>query len=436
MLIEISKKLVDKMYKWILKIPAFPYWILAFVAGLLATGYSIMFKWSELLLDKILAYNPYLFLIISPLGFFIAWFLVWRIAPYATGSGIPQVMTMLDKKEIATKQTFWSGMLGLKTTLIKILSSIICLTAGGAVGREGPTVQISASIFNSLGYKLRKMFHGLPGEALLVAGGSAGIAAAFNTPLGGIVYGIEELSKEHLNKLKTPLITAVIIAGVTSQWISGSYLYLGFPKLGEMSYSNIPWTILIGVIAGMGGALFGKLLYWGLKQRKRIKKPSHLAGFAIASGLVFALFIIFVDHRTLGSGKELMINLLFTQDHMSLSDIKLSMVRFIGPILTQISGAAGGIFAPSLATGGAIGSALSFFVSPEYHNLFVVLGMIAFLTGVIRVPFTCFVLVLEMTDRHSVIFLMMISALIANLAARIIDNKSFYEKVRDDYLTN
>ena len=80
------------IYNWLLKIPGLPYWILAFVAGTLAVAYSVLFRWSELWVTKLASYNPYLFLIITPIGFLIAWFLVWRIAPDATGSGIPQVM--------------------------------------------------------------------------------------------------------------------------------------------------------------------------------------------------------------------------------------------------------------------------------------------------------------------------------------------------------
>ena len=421
------------IYEWLLKIPGLPYWILAFVAGSLAVAYSVLFRWSELWVTKLASYNPYLFLIITPIGFLVAWFLVWRIAPAATGSGIPQVMAMIEDPDPKTPAV-WEGMLGVKTTVIKIISSFICIFVGGAIGREGPTVQISASIFNVLGHKLKRLFKDISYESLLVAGGAAGIAAAFNTPLGGIVYGIEELSHAHINRFKTALITAVIIAGITAQWLLGSYLYLGYPELGVLTYGNIPWAILIGILGGFAGAAFGKSLYKLLSLRKKITKPLNLGLLAMGCGLTFAILVLVVDHRILGSGKELMTNMLFSPPIANLADIKLFVVRFVGPIITQVSGAAGGIFAPSLAAGGSIGSVLSYFAGSEYHNLFIILGMIAFLTGVTRAPFTSFVLVLEMTDRHSVIFLMMITALIANICARIIENKSFYERVRDDFL--
>ena len=424
---------IQTIYEGLLKIPGLPYWILAFVAGTLAVAYSVLFRWSELWVAKLASYNPYLFLIITPIGFLIAWFLVWRIAPAATGSGIPQVMAMIEDPNPKTPSV-WDGILGVKTTIIKILSSFVCIFVGGAIGREGPTVQISASIFNILGHKLKRLFSDISYESLLVAGGAAGIAAAFNTPLGGIVYGIEELSRAHINRFKTALITAVIVAGITAQWLLGSYLYLGYPELGTLSYGNIPWAIAIGVLGGFAGAAFGKVLYKLLSLRRKITKPSSLAFLAIGCGLVFAILVITFDQRALGSGKELMTNMLFSPPLTSLADIKLFVVRFVGPIITQVSGAAGGIFAPSLAAGASIGAVLSYFVGNEYYNLFIILGMIAFLTGVTRAPFTSFVLVLEMTDRHSVLFLMMIAALIANVCSRIIDTESFYERVRDDFL--
>lgn len=424
---------IKKISEWTLKIPGLPYWILAFIAGLISVAYSTVFRWSELWVIKLASYNPYLFLIIIPIGFLIAWFLVWFFAPNATGSGIPQVMAMIETGENRLPEAL-NSMLGIKTTIIKIASSFICIFVGGAIGKEGPTVQISASIFNILGGKLKKIFSDISYESLLVAGGAAGIAAAFNTPLGGIVYAVEELSRAHINKFKTALITAVIVAGITAQWLLGSYLYLGYPALGTLLYKNIPWAILIGILGGFAGAAFGKILYKLLSLRKKITKPLSLALLAVTVGLIFAILVVAFDQRILGPGKELMTNMLFSTPLTQLSDIKLFVVRFVGPILTQISGAAGGIFAPSMAAGGSIGAILSYFAGIEYHNLFIILGMIAFLTGVTRAPFTSFVLVLEMTDRHSVIFLMMIAALIANICSRFIDVESFYERVRDDFL--
>ena len=322
-------------------------------------------------------------------------------------------MAMIEVNDPKTSKA-WDGMLGIKTTIIKFISSFVCIFVGGAIGREGPTVQISASIFNVLGHKLKRLFSDISHESLLVAGGAAGIAAAFNTPLGGIVYAVEELSRAHINKFKTALITAVIIAGITAQWLLGSYLYLGYPELGTLSYGNIPWAILIGILGGFAGAAFGKVLYKLLSLRKKITKPSSLAFLALGCGLIFAILVITFDQRTLGSGKELMTNMLFSPPLTSLTDIKLFVVRFVGPIITKSLVLLVEFFRRSLAAGGSIGSILSYFAGSEYHNLFIILGMIAFLTGVTRAPFTSFVLVLEMTDRHSVIFLMMIAALIAN----------------------
>mgnify|MGYP002137697295 CR=1 FL=1 len=98
----------------------------------------------------------------------------------------------------------------------------------------------------------------------VVAGGSAGLAAAFNTPLGGIVFAVEELSQQHFNRFKTFLISAVIVSGLVAQWILGPYLYLGYPKLNTITFSALPWSLAVGVIAGLGPAGYRSALRYAI----------------------------------------------------------------------------------------------------------------------------------------------------------------------------
>ena len=264
------------------------------------------------------------------------------------------------------------------------------------------------------------------------AGAAAGLAAAFNTPLGGLVYAIEELATQHLNKFKSSLITAVIISGFASQMISGPYLYLGYPKILPVESEQIPIIVFISIIAGILGALFGKIIFNLTKLKAHyIKSTKVLALLSIFCGLLTATIIIFVDHRFMGSGKELLLNLLFTEEK---SDLHITILRFFSPILTYFAGGAGGIFAPSLAVGGSIGNYMASLTTITSSNLCTLLGMIAFLTGVTRAPFTAFILVLEMTDRHSSIFPMMLAAILANNFAKVIGEKSFYELLKETYL--
>jgi H+/Cl- antiporter ClcA len=136
----------------------------------------------------------------------------------------------------------------------------------------------------------------------------------------------------------------------------------------------------------------------------------------------------------LGSGKNLMTGLLFTNEKYCAWYVPL--LRTTGPLLSFTTGAAGGVFAPSLSAGASIGSLISgwFHLSPTNTNLLILSGMVGFLTGITRTPFTSAILILEMTDRHNVIFHLMLAALVANLAAFVIDKHSFYDHLRGEYL--
>jgi H+/Cl- antiporter ClcA len=376
--------------------------------------------------------HPYYLFVVTPLTFLLGWWLVHRIAPEAQGSGIPQVMAAVETHKMPNQGPFIERLLGIRTVIVKVLSSGLCVMGGGAVGREGPTIQMGASIFHFVGRKSEKVSSHLQHDFWVITGGAAGIAAAFNTPLGGLVYAIEELTTTHFNKFKTSLIAAVIISGLASQWITGSYLYLGFPKLMDARLSIVPWTLLIGLVCGLMGAIFGKLLFKFSNKRRALMKERSFALVALGCGLGVAALTVFFDSRAAGSGKEITTHLLFTDG--SGADWKLMIVRFVSPILSYLSGCAGGIFAPSLAAGASIGTFLANIFNIENSNLITLLGMIAFLTGVTHAPFTSFVLVLEMTDRHSAIFPMMLAALSASMIAKIVDRRSFYEHMKEYYI--
>lgn len=403
------------------------YWAGALATGIVAVLYAEMFHNCAEAAQTMMSHHPFIFLITAPFLFWSAWWLVARFSPPAAGSGIPQVMAAIEADPVRA-----GSWVSLRVSFIKIASSMACLLGGGAIGREGPTVQLAASIFYNLGMPARRVWSQIHHQSLLVAGGAAGIAAAFNTPLGGIVFAIEELSHQHFSKFRTFLITAVIVAGMVAQWLLGPYLFFGgYPKLPPAGVETIPWAITCGLIGGAAGAAFGKVLF--LMQRRMAARSMRDRGiFAMSTGLAMALAAILIHPDIIGGGNEWMSQLLLS-DHKRVS-FGLVLGRFFGPLISSLAGCAGGIFAPSLAAGAAIGGKLAYLARPAYGNLIIVLTMISFLAGVTRAPFTAFVLVLEMTDRHSAIFPMMCSALIASLAAFSIDDKGYYERRCEHYL--
>ena len=177
-----------------------PYWISALLTGLASVGFTLAFKWAGSLPAKMLEQHAFYLLLISPSCSLIAWWLVYRLAPAAAGSGIPQVLAA-NKLDHSVDNEKIRSLLSLKTALIKVVSALICLIGGGAIGREGPTIQIGASIFHAFGTRFQRYWPNISHHAWIVAGGAAGIAAAFNTPLGGLVFAIEELSTSHFKSI-------------------------------------------------------------------------------------------------------------------------------------------------------------------------------------------------------------------------------------------
>lgn len=406
-------------------------WTAAIVTGFIAVVYAQAFRFIESQLEHLITAEPWAVFAAAPLFFFLAWWLVYRFSPEASGSGIPQVMTAIELEYTGNNIKFVDRLLSIKTATIKILSSLLCLAGGGAIGREGPTLQVSAVIFHSIGKFVRRLYPDSHEQTWVIAGAAAGLASAFNTPLGGIVYAIEELGMKHFHRIRTALLSAVIISGLVAQGLIGSYLYLGYPQLKPIPLGGWPLVILTGFVTGLGGAFFSQILLKAILFRQRFKKPWHLGAFAIVCGLITAA-LIFKDSANLGSGGPLISRILFNGESATFS---LSIARVFSTCVAYMSGAAGGIFSPSLTIGATLGSNLAFAFENPQINFFAMLGMIGFLTGVTHTPFTSFILVMEMSDRHSAIFPMMVVALIANSTAKSISSRSFYEHVRDRWIS-
>ena len=421
------------LFNFLRRHPAYqsiPYWISAILTGFIAVFYAKAFRWAELLSAKLIQEHPYLFLIITPVVFLLGWMLVYFFSKPASGSGIPQILAAGDLNTHIESKTLKS-LLGIKMIFVKIFSSLLCVFAGGAIGREGPTIQVSAAVFFNVCKRFRVIWPDFNHQSWIIAGGAAGLAAAFNTPLGGIVYAIEELCTISFHRFKVVFISSVMIAGLVAQWLLGPYLYFGFPKILPIDMRVLPYTALIGLVTGLLGALFGKILSIIAIKRIRIKNFWKLALFALFTGVLVSVIFVFLDPHARGSGHESILNLLFEDE--GIADWKWVIGRFFSSILSYASGCAGGIFAPSLSIGAAIGSTFSSYLIADHNKLFVLLGMIGFLSAVTRAPFTSFVLVLEMTDRHSAIFPMMFVALISISIARVVDKKSFYERLHIFY---
>lgn len=408
---------------------AIPFWIASLVAGLLAVAYSAAFSYFESRTFNILQYHGWWIFILSPVCFFIAWWLVVRFGPYARTSGIPQVRAAIEL-DTTTYNKKIKKLLSIKILIVKVVSGLFMILGGGAVGKEGPVIQLSGIVFKKFNDWLPSWWPPISKKNMITAGAAAGLAAAFNTPLGGIVFAIEELTQTHFSYFKTALFTAVIIAGLTAQGILGPYLYLGFPDVTHVRSSIIFALLVVSVICGLLGSYMSVIILALFKWKKSFKFTYQHVLYVIACALGMASIAFFIDPKILGSGRDIMLTTLFSADKYV--HWYTAIFRIIGPILSFGIGASAGIFAPSLAAGASVGSFMAglFNESASNANLLILCGMVGFLTGVTRTPFTSAILVLEMTDRHSVIFYLLIAGMLAQLVSLFVNKHSLYDHLK------
>lgn len=408
-----------------------PFLIASLIAALTSVLYSQAFFWSEEVALKVvehLHWSASLVLTVSLI--YLSWYLPYRFSKQAGGSGIPQ-MLIANELDPASDKTLIRSLIGLRTIFMKIIASIACVLGGGAVGQEGPTLQIASGLFYRIGEKSTRWIQQVSMRSFILAGGASGLAAAFNTPLGGIAYALEELSKDYFNNFKTYVIWSVITTGLLVQTFQGSYLYLGFPSIESISWETYLWVIITSALTGIAGASFGSVLFSIHKKRKSLTSFIKLSVLNVSCGVTFWLCIVFISHHSIGGGKTLILDLLFRDSSAEAKDV---LVRLAGPLLMALAGAAGGLFAPSLSIGAVMGSFMAQVAWPHNHHLLILTCMISFLSGFMQTPFTAFILIFEMTDRHSALFPMMLSAAIAVGASRMFHKHSFYDLVKEDFL--
>lgn len=404
-----------------------PYWIAAGLVAVVSILYNQLFKiCEEWALSN--ASNSIL-LVTAPLAVLGSFLIGHFFSKEAIGSGIPQVIAAQELA--AHRNPFIDKVLSLPMLISKIAGSCLCALGGGVTGREGPTLQISAAIFYQLSKYWPKKLPKPQLPSMILAGGAAGLASAFNTPLGGVVFAIEEMAKEHISLVRTTVFQAVIIAGILAQLFLGNYLYLGAPSFGSFPTSSLYHTLLIATIVGIAGSAFAEGLFQVTSWRSK-KSLTFKICFTILAGLLLSLTIYVCGPSTIGAGKTVMVDIINHADQ-PVSPL-LFFSRFLGNFFTYIGGVIGGVFAPALSIGATLAQLINQFMGFADTKLMILVGMVAFLTGITRTPFTSFVLVLEMTDSHEIILYLMLSSIIANVVARVVSIKSFYEKAAENLI--
>lgn len=373
----------------------------------------------------LLAKSRYAVLAVTPLGFMLSAYLTIRLFPNAQGSGIPQAIAARH----LTDQGARESLVSIRVAIGKVILTLFGLLCGGSVGREGPTVQVGASIMFALG---RVSPRRQPG--LILAGAAAGLAAAFNTPLAGIVFGIEEMSRAFETRTSSLIIAAVIAAGLTSLALAGNYAYFGSSATTLARGADWLAVPLCGVAGGLAGGLFSRIV---IAMARGFNNPlgraikSHPLWFAFACGLVVAICGLVSGDTIYGTGYE---QVKAALEHSSPLPQDFGALKFLATTFAAISGIPGGIFSPSLAVGAGIGSNIASFFHDAPLGAIMLLGMVSYFAGVVQAPITAFVIVTEMTDNHGMVVPLMAAALIAHATSRMICEEGIYHALAKGFI--
>lgn len=359
--------------------------------------------------------QPWLVLIWTPaLTTGIVW-LTRRWAPGAAGSGIPQVLAAQHE---AIEPGQRSRFVSLKLSVAKVLLTSGGLLAGLSTGREGPSVQVAAGVMHHARRWLPERSH-INERGLLVAGGAAGVAAAFNTPLGGVMFAIEELSRRPEDRASGLLIAAIVIAGLVAVSAHGSGTYFGRIQVEAFGWGLLLPGLAVTLACGLSGGLFSRLLSWSLSpgtDRFRRFRQAHPCWFAAACGLAVAGIGLASSGSSFGSGYQVTRQMLEGQDATQGLD---TLLRFLTTWLSAICGVPGGIFAPSLTMGASIGHEVAS-LTADPKPVLIAIGMAAFLAAVTQAPITAFIIVMEMVDGHAMVLSLMGAAMLAAALSRLI----------------
>ena len=353
-------------------------------------------------------------LVVTPVGFVVLVALTRRFVPLARGSGIPQVMAASQDPVRAMR-----GLITPATVAGKAVLTWAALLCGASVGREGPTVQLAAAVMGASHRLLRVPLR----SSVIVASGAAGVAAAFNTPLAGVLFAIEELAAAYEQQVTLLVLSAIVIAGIVAQTVQGDYIYFGaigatMPLAGALLVVPVA-----GVLGGGAGGLFARALLATATGDHRLTRWARarplvfaglcgvvVAGLGVATGLTWGTG--YAPARAMIVGVD--------------APWWFGPAKLVATLATAIAGLPGGIFAPSLAVGAGVGNLLRPIFPGEPASAVVILGMTAYFAGVVRAPLTAVIILSETTASRGLLLPMFAVAFVADWASQAVCREKLY----------
>ena len=403
----------------------------AVATGLVVVGFTLLSEWASetfLRLTESGTIGRFAPLVWTPALAVVLLWLTRRFAAGTHGSGIPQVVAAL---EYPVTERQHSELVSLSLSLKKIALVSGGLLAGLSIGREGPTVQVGAGVMQ----QARRWLS--PGSTidthdLVVAGAAAGIAAAFNTPLGGIVFAIEQLSRRRGFSHSGLVILSIVMAGLVAVSLLGNLTYFGQLPAQRLDWSLFAPGLAVALACGLAGGLFSRLVVASFRNlpdrfsRWRAARPFR---FAAACALAVAVIGIVSGQATAGAGYAPTRALLEGQGELP---ALYTLLKFCATWLSAWTGLPAGVFAPSLAIGAGIGHDVAWLagVGGEAAIPLIAFGMVGFLSASTQGPLTAFIIVMEMVAGQSMVLSLMAVALVATGVSRLLAPPMFVELAR------
>ncbi len=355
------------------------------------------------------------------IGAGIAGWLVVRFVPEASGSGIPHVEEILAGNETMR----WQRLLP-----VKFLGGILALGSGLSLGREGPTVQMGAAIADAIA-RLGRADVPLR-HAILAAGAGAGLTAAFNAPLAGFVFVVEELRRPLSVFTYTTGLIATLAANVVMIAGLGAAPAFHVDKSHLLPTGGLPLFVLMGALAGLLGVVFNRALFAAIDGMAHMPGPRW--GRAVVAGVLAGMLALVVPDAI--SDGEPVAQAILRGDLPTNPAQWLVMLlgaKLLLTVVSYASGAPGGLFAPLLVLGAALGALTAHVigVEPAVGTALVIAGMVGAFTGSVRVPITGIVLLLEMTSSQHLVLELTTTGLVAYLVAALVGGRPVYDVLRE-----
>jgi H+/Cl- antiporter ClcA len=267
---------------------------------------------------------------------------------------------------------------------------------------------------------------------VIIAGGAAGVAGAFNTPLAGVAFAIEELANAFEQRVALLVMTAILIAGIVSLGLAGDYVYFGTMPATIGLGRTLVVAPVAGILGGVSGGLFARLVLAITYRRERYLGPlAHRpVAWALLCGVAIALIGI-ATQVTWGTG--------YSEARAAIEGAPESLWfgpgKFVATLLSTVAGLPGGIFSPSLATGAGVGNLLCLLFPHDPRGAVVLLGMVAYFTGVVRAPLTAVIIIVEATASRGMILPLFAASLFADGSARLVCKDKLYHALAREFLS-